>query len=125
MTQLEKLLAALDASKLALRRDECGDYRINGKSGHIYPDGRGFLLCVSTGESLRRWTNVKARLGGFCRLTQDGDDEGALHLDHLPSPTEATIIREALGIKPKRTMAAEALARLERARSLQARPLAA
>ena len=85
MTQLEKPLAALDASQLGLRRDECGDYRINGKLGHIYPDSDGFLLYVSTGESARRWTNVKARLA-FARVTQDGDDEGALRLDRRQRP---------------------------------------
>ena len=40
------MLTALNASQLALRRDPCGDYDINGKSGHIYQDGVGFLLCV-------------------------------------------------------------------------------
>jgi hypothetical protein len=116
---LETLLEALDASPLALRRDACGDYAISGKSGHIYADGSGFLLCVSTGESARRWNNVKGRLA-FCRLTQDGDDEGCLHLDRLPNPAEADLIREALGIRKRRHLSEEELARLtsslERAR---------
>jgi hypothetical protein len=89
---LEPLLTALDASRLTLRRDECGDSRINGRSGHIYPDGDGFLLCVHTGESVRRWSNVKARLS-FCRLTVDGDDEGCLHLDRLLTPAEADVVK--------------------------------
>ena len=123
---LETLLEALDASSLALRRDACGDYAINGKSGHIYADGSGFLLCVSTGESARRWTNVKGRLA-FCRLTQDGDDEGCLHLDRLPTAVEADLIREALGIRKRRHLSDEELARitaaLERARGSINRPL--
>ena len=45
---LETLLAALDASPRALRRDQCGDWAITGKSGHILADGEGYLLCVST-----------------------------------------------------------------------------
>ena len=77
---MDELLKALDASPLALRRDACGDYRINGKTGHIYADGDGYLLCVMTDESVRRWNNIKRNLA-FCRLTQDGDDEGCLHLD--------------------------------------------
>jgi hypothetical protein len=105
--RLEALLEALDASPRALRREqyrgsnERGDYAINGKSGHIYADGAGYLLCVTTGESTRRWTNIKCKLA-FCRLTQDGDDEGCLHLDRLPTPAEADLIREVLGIRRKR-----------------------
>lgn len=121
MTQLEKLLAAIDASQLGLRCDECDDYRINGKLGHIYSDGDGFLFYVSTGESARRWTSVKARLA-FARVTQDGDDEGALRLDRLPTPAEAALIREALGIR-KRRRVADARSQLERARTPLNRPL--
>jgi hypothetical protein len=36
-----QLLGALDASSRALRRYECGDWRINGKHGGIYADGDG------------------------------------------------------------------------------------
>ena len=64
---MDELLKALDASPLALRRDACGDYRINGKTGHIYADGDGYLLCVMTDEFKGRWTNVKKRLA-FCSL---------------------------------------------------------
>jgi hypothetical protein len=42
----------------------------------------------------------------FCRLTQDGDSEGCLHLDRLPNAAEAIAIREALGIRNWRTMTA-------------------
>jgi hypothetical protein len=115
---LQLLLAALDASERALRRDppirgqdDTGDWSIRGRLGHIYPDGTGYLLCVVSDErdqSARRWTNVKARLAGLCQLTQDGDDEGALRIDRLPAPHEAGVIREALGIKRKRQLSAEA-----------------
>ena len=80
-------LAALDASPIALRRDlhrgegRKGDYSIQGKWGHIYIDGEGFLLCVTAkderDQSPRRWTSIKRRLA-FCRITQDGDEEGCL-----------------------------------------------
>jgi hypothetical protein len=36
---------------------------------------------------------VKKRLA-FCRLTQDGDDEGCFHLDRLPTKNEAETIRD-------------------------------
>jgi hypothetical protein len=59
---MNALLEALDASSLALRRDlcgrpatACGDYAIRGKSGHIYADGSGYLLCV-TARSTWHWT---------------------------------------------------------------------
>jgi len=114
---LAAMLTALDASARALRLDECGDWRIGGKLGHVYADGAGFLLFVDTGESPRRWTNIKRRLD-FCRLAIDGDDEGALHLDRLPTPAEAEAIRDALGIRKRRVVTDEARAQLEAARSL-------
>jgi hypothetical protein len=124
MTNLFAFLTALDASPRAMRRDACGDRAIVGSCGHVYADGAGFLLYVSTAESARRWTNVKRRLG-FCRVTQDGDDEGCLHLDRLPTPEEAALIREVVGIRKRRMVTAESLAQLDRARALLKRPLAA
>ena len=119
---LKALLAALDASEVALKRDlvrsegRSGDWAIYGRIGHAYHDGDGYLLCVvaddERDQSARRWTNVKARLAGICRLTQDGEDEGCLYLDRLPATHEADLIREALGIKRKRQLSAEAKASL-------------
>jgi hypothetical protein len=124
-TRLEALVATIDASSRALQRDLCGDYMITGKLGHIFADGQGFLLCVSTRESPRRWTMVKRRLA-FCHLKQDGDDEGCLHLDRLPRPEDAELIREALGIRKRRRISPEVLAAargsLECARSLDKTP---
>jgi hypothetical protein len=108
-TRLEALVAAIDASPRALWRDQCGDYMITGKLGHIFADGQGFLLYVSTRESPRRWTMVKRRLA-FCHLYQDGDDEGCLRLDGLPRPKEAELIREALAIRKRRHVSSETLA---------------
>ena len=63
---------------------------------------------------------MKKRLA-FCRLTQDGDDEGCLHLDRLPTAAEAEAIRDDLGIRKRRHLSDEELARLtstlERARA--------
>jgi hypothetical protein len=119
--RLQALLTALGASPAALRRDlhrgegRKGDYGIHGKLGHVYTDGVGFLLCVTADErtqSARRWTNVKGRLM-FCRLTQDGEDEGCLRLDRIPNLAEAVVIRYALGIKRKRQLTPEAAASLK------------
>jgi hypothetical protein len=87
MTTLDSLLDVIDASPVALRRDRCGDWAITGKLGHVYQDGDSYLLCVTTDESSRRWTNVKQRLA-FCHVSQDGDDEGCLRLDCLSAPYE-------------------------------------
>jgi hypothetical protein len=130
---LAALIAALDASPRALRREECrgelGEWIIAGKSGHVIADGAAFLMYVTTQESPRRWVNVKRRLASFCRVTQDGDAEGCLHLDHLPTRSEANAIRNALGIRQRRHLSREAKAKaivtLERSRASLNRPLAA
>jgi hypothetical protein len=100
---LEALMRALDASPRSLGRDECGDWAINGRLGHIFSDGAALLLYVAREESVRRWNNIKHRLD-FCRVVQDGEDEGCLQLDRMPAPTEAGVIREALGIRRPATM---------------------
>ena len=67
-----------------------------GSRGHIYRDGSGWLLYVRCRSGMH-WTWTKKRLA-FCRLTQDGDDEGCLHLDRLPSAAEADEIRRVIGL---------------------------
>jgi hypothetical protein len=74
-------------------------------------EGKGFLIVVSTNESARRRTLTKRWLA-FCRITQDGDDEGCLHLDRLPTAVEAELIREAVGIRKRLHHSPEALARM-------------
>jgi hypothetical protein len=126
--QLERLVVALDASPRSLQRDQCDDWQIRGKLGHVYVDGAGYLLIVMSDESARRWNSVKARLH-FCYLLNDGDDEGCFHLDRLPTPAEVAVIREALGIRKRRHLSDDAKAKAqsaaERARSCINRPLAA
>jgi hypothetical protein len=55
---------------------------------------------MSAGTSARGWESAKKRLG-FGKVTQDGDCEGSIVLDRLPSKAEASEIRDILGI-PKR-----------------------
>jgi hypothetical protein len=96
------LLVALEASQRSLRRDECGAWRIRGRQGHIYtwgPSG-GWLIYVGL-HSSRKWTAIKQHLS-FCKVTQDGDMDGCLRLNELPTPEQATAMRKALGIKRKR-----------------------
>ena len=83
------------------------------------------MLYVTTNQSARRWTNIKARLD-FCRVSQDGDDEGALVLDRLPTAAEGEAIREALGLRKRRHLSEDAQAQarsaLERAKVALNRP---
>jgi hypothetical protein len=107
---LLKLVEALGCREAALRRDECGDWRINGKYGYIYavpgiPWGgmektEGFQIYYRGAEEFgepsttRGWTFAKEALS-FCRVTQDGE-----------------IIRDKLWIAKKREVSEGELARL-------------
>jgi hypothetical protein len=59
----ETMLKALGAWARALRRDECGGWRITGKHGsiHTWGDGKTWVL-YSRGRSARRWSATKVRL---------------------------------------------------------------
>jgi len=101
-TQQRELLAALGAWDRGLRRDECGAWCISGQRGAIrtFGDGKSWVMYVNR-RSVRHWTATKARLS-FCELLQDGEDEGCLRLIDLPTPDQAIIIRDAIGLR-KRT----------------------
>jgi hypothetical protein len=77
------------------------------------------VLYVSC-HSPRHWTATKARLA-FCKVTQDGEEEGCLRLFHLPTLDQAEAIRDALGIQKRREVSVEVLGRL-RAFAFQRRP---
>ena len=115
------LAAALGSRHDTLRRDECGDWRIEGSSGHVYavpgaldqPKRPGFAIFVMT-ESARAWTFAQRALS-FAKVIADGDAEGGLFLDRLPTKVEAALIRRYCGI-PKRREVSEA--ELDRLRSV-------
>jgi hypothetical protein len=127
LLDLAKALTSRDA---ALRRDECGEWRIDGRGGHVYavpgtlddPDRPGFMIHVLS-EKLERgtvdrwtsqgWTYAKRALS-FATLIQDGDLEGVFFLDRLPSRDEAERIRHYCVIPKKRELSEEELARLRR-----------
>ena len=108
----------LDSRASALRRDECGDWGINGLDGHIYAVPEGFQFVVFK-QGPRGWNVAKYRLA-FCAVTQDGDTEGAFILDRLPSRAEAKIIRVVLRI-PKRRHLSEAQREIATERLARAR----
>ena len=99
---LAKMREALFASA-ALKRDECGDWNLFGKSGHIYAIApMSFYLYCAPG-SVRAW-NFAKRAMSFAKVTQDGGEEGFLHMDRLPTPDEAAVIRDRLGIRKRREL---------------------
>jgi hypothetical protein len=126
---LVKLVEALGCREAALRRDECGDWRINGKYGYIYAvpgipwDGmektEGFQIYYRGAEEFgeptttRGWTFAKEAMP-FAKVTQDGDAEGMLFLDRLPTREEGEIIRDKLWIAKRREVSEGELARLRR-----------
>jgi hypothetical protein len=109
--QLQNFAEALGSRATCLRRDDCGDWHILGRKGHVYVYDATAVLLVYHPGSARGWTFAKASLG-FCRVTQDGDDEGCLVLDHLPTRDEASTIRRVLVIAKKRDVSPEEIERL-------------
>jgi hypothetical protein len=113
--RLLEFATAIAAAKSCLRRDECGDWACFGRTRHVFAVPEGFQFYVSTGGRPKKWTSIKRRLP-FCRVSQDGDDEGCFFLDRLPSAEEGELIRGALGISKARVMTEELLTQLAEAR---------
>ncbi len=107
----ERLLDALDAAPSQLRRDACGLWIIAGRRGTIqsWGDGRSWLVYVQC-RSRQHWTFTKRRLA-FMTVTQDGDEEGCLRLFALPTPQEAVVIREVMGLRKRVDYAPDTLER--------------
>jgi hypothetical protein len=115
---LLKLTKALVSRDSALRRDECGDWRIEGSSGHVYavpglldqPNRPGFTLYIMT-SSPKAWTFAKRALA-FAKVINDGDEEGAFVMHRLPTADEAALIRRYCGISKRREVSEAELDRL-------------
>jgi hypothetical protein len=84
---------------------------ITGRRGTVqtWGDGKSWLAYV-IGRSARHWTAIKQRLA-FMTVTQDGDDEGCLRLFRLPSPEEAVVIRDVMGLRKRVDYTPETLER--------------
>jgi len=91
------LTGILRVSKGRLRRDLCGDWIISGRRGRILTDGVDIYAYLPAGTA-RRWKKAKQNLN-FMAVTQDGDEEGILRLDEMPTPTQAEMIRKAVGLR--------------------------
>jgi hypothetical protein len=105
--QLLRFAEAIDCRARALARDECGDWAIQGKQGHIYACPEGFQLCFVARYGVNEWDGdgphiedyrLAKRLLMFANLAQDGTGEGIFFLDRLPNESEAAAIRDVFGI---------------------------
>ena len=97
--QLRSMLTALDAAGNQMRLDECRAWTIRGKRGYVatWGDGaRWFIYCAP--GSGRKWNNLRRDLSHLGKCTQDGDDEGIIRIDALPTPEQAVLIRKAIGL---------------------------
>jgi hypothetical protein len=116
---LLKLVEALGSRPAALRRDECGDWRVMGRLGHIYAVPEGFQICFRGAPEFeepppgsKAWGFAKTAMQPFVIVTQDGDSEGVMAMSRLPTEGEAEIIRAKLGIAKKREISDSERARL-------------
>lgn len=101
---LMKLSDCLETSYQRIHLDECGDWNIYGSKGKIFTDAKLWYVYFSCG-SKRGWNNLKARLK-FMEVSQDGDAEGILKLERMPTEKEAEKLRKDIGLR-KRTILTE------------------
>jgi hypothetical protein len=72
----------LRSRAVALRRDERGNWRMNGSRGHVHAAPEGFQILVM-GWWANGWNRAK-RVLLFAQICNDGDDEGGFVLDRFP-----------------------------------------
>lgn len=107
---LEKLSEHLSTSEDRIRLDDCGDWNIFGRRGHIFTDSKLWYVFVAE-TTKRKWSAIKAKLK-FMEVSQDGDDEGILKLERMPLQEEAEAIREVLGLNKRPELTEEQRAKL-------------
>jgi hypothetical protein len=117
---LISLTESLSVSPRRLRRDPCGDSIMVGRRGHISTDSVNAFAYLPAGTA-RRWEKAK-RVLSFMSVTQDGDAEGILRLDGMPSPTQAEAIRKAVGLRKVTPLTDAARASLSRTSFRRGKP---
>lgn len=93
---LINLTKALNISKSHIRKDELNYWVILGKEACIDTDGEYWYIHLST--SPRKWNNYKKALE-WMELMIDGDEEGCLRLQRMPTETESRSIRKLLQLR--------------------------
>lgn len=101
LKQIKELRKVLKISN-KIEIDACGDPNIYGKKGKLFVGKPFWFIYIFDGN----W-NVSKRKLRFMILSQDGDQEGILKLDRLPTIKESAIIREIGGFKQKRELSPE------------------
>lgn len=102
---LTKLSKYLDTSVERIKLDDCGDWNIFGRKGHIFTDSKLWYIFVAE-TTKRKWNIIKRKLN-FMEVTQDGDDEGIMRLERMPSQEEAEALREVLGLRKRPVLTEE------------------
>ena len=104
------MLTALDAAQSRMRLDACRAWTLRGKRGYLatWGDGhRWFIYCCP--GTIGKWNRMRQALSPLGRCTQDGDAEGIIRLDTLPTPEQAALIRKAIGLVKRPVQAIEAM----------------
>ena len=63
-------------------------------------DGARWSIYCAPGSG-RKWNNLRRDLSHLGKCTQDGDDEGIIRIDVLPTPEQAVLIRKAIGLSKR------------------------
>jgi hypothetical protein len=95
---LQEVAERMNCSQSRIKLDDCGDWNILGKDGHLYTDGLGVLYLFYKAETAWKWRNFKKRFS-FMEEYVDGDEEGILALYRLPTEREGESLRKALKLK--------------------------
>jgi hypothetical protein len=66
--------------------------------------------------SAQAWTWAKKRLSGFATVSQDGDEEGILTFERMPTPEEAETVRSYIGLRQTREVSPEQIQRFREVR---------
>ena len=107
MVDLGQLIEVLKCSLTTRQRD-----RVVGTKGWIYAEPEGFYFYYEA-SSVKMWNIVKKEMA-FCLLSQDGDSDGVMLLNRLPTEPEAEIIRQRLGIRKRKIISDEERERLSK-----------
>lgn len=105
LKQIKKLRTRLKISD-SVEIDECGDPNIYGTKGKLFVGEPFWFIYIYD-----NWVRTKKKLN-FMIVSQDGDSEGILKLDRLPTSGESTIIRKTGGFTKKREISEDTKKRL-------------
>ena len=99
--------------RLALKRDDCGDYFVPGRLGQIYLYNAEELgvIVMPPGDRAKVWPYARRRLtAAGCAVIQNGDTEGCALFD--PEDVgQAKLAMKLAGVRARRRVSPECRAR--------------